>query len=225
MHNLHIKRLHRLLFLLITMTKNSLYVRRIFDSFSSNKEQSGNWIQTRDGSRKLYQLHVNKYILYPPYGNQFSQANIYPDTFYYLGDRKVPDHSNDARTRPVYVAIEVKSNPIVAIAVLVVVVLVKGIGEKKERESPFYRTARITLVSTTVQAEATLMKQMYTRYMQLSRTKICVPFIWNENKFACQTSMFCPAIPSINRIHYVNWQELLLQYIRMFFKISLTLMF
>lgn len=70
-----------------------------------------------------------------------------------------------------------ESNSIVA-----VVVLVKGIGEKKERESEreeteteressFYRMARITVVATTVQAEAALMKQMHTdaRYMQLSR--------------------------------------------------------
>lgn len=56
----------------------------------------------------MYQLHVNICILYPPCGNQFFQAKIYPDTFYYLRDRKVPDHSNDARTRPVYVAIEIR---------------------------------------------------------------------------------------------------------------------
>lgn len=48
------------------------------------------------------------YSIYIYCGNQFSRAKICPDILYYLGDRKVSDHSNDARTRPVYVAIEIR---------------------------------------------------------------------------------------------------------------------
>lgn len=70
-------------------------------SFSDNKEN------VKEFNSDVYATSLSKCIDFArehsirvaSYVDKFSRVKIYLDTFYYLGDRKVPDRSNDGQDR------------------------------------------------------------------------------------------------------------------------------
>lgn len=90
-------------FLSLRVTTESNYAPHFFPSCISfyNKEnvKAFNSECLRDESLKMHGLAREHSIHVASYADKFSRVKICLDTFYYLGDRKVPDHSNDGQDR------------------------------------------------------------------------------------------------------------------------------
>lgn len=141
----------------------------------------------RDKSDKLHRLHASIYsIRVASCADQFSRVKICFDTFYYLRDRKVPDHLDGGQDR--FTSRLESGEPDHHCRRCLrlhrrLVVLVKGFGEEKgggrkgegERErarSTGWCESHSYRQRYKCPAEAALMKQMHTRYMQLGRAEI-----------------------------------------------------